>query len=479
MAGKSRKSRNRRPPPRQNGRRAGAAQSTPGTTAGAARTVANSAAGAYVSPYTGNGAGGYANPLTGAGGSWDKSQRGYFYPGWLSPEYLETLYMESGAVRKFIDIPVDDLFVRWRTFTGDDPDAADLMEQSERETNLVKCLGNAMKAGRLYGTGLLVPITSEAPLNEPLDVSRIRPGDLTHFLVFHRHQCHSVIIDRNPFSPGYGMPLFYRFALHHGGMLDVHPSRVLRFDGITPLTTNGFYRYGQEWGLSALHGVLTSIMQAAGAANDITQMVTEANLKVIQIQDLEKMIGEQPENDPEVMSMPQRHAMIQEGISAYGILYTGAGDAFNRSATTFTGLPELMDRYERQMARDADIPATRFSGQSPIGMNSTGESDMVNYAMRVAEQQRRDLTAPLVKLDAILARHIGLPEPPPYRFVSLLDMSEKTQADTALVKAQAIEKIAGAAMLSEDEIRLMLDGDPVFGNLEPLPSFDSYPPEAE
>ena len=51
-------------------------------------------------------------------------------------------------------------------------------------------------------------------------------------------------------------------------------------------------------------------------------------------------------------------------------------------------------------------------------------------------------------------------------------MSESAQAQTALVKAQAIEKIAGAAMLDENEVRLMLDGDPVFGNLEPLDPYD-------
>lgn len=477
MAAKSRKSRNRRPAPRRPVPNRGHTAGAQGQGQGA--VVANSAGFQLARAAGAGGRGGYANPVTGAGGGRDKSHQGYFYPSWFTPQYLETLYLESGAVRKFIDIPVDDLFVRWRTFTADDPDTPALMEQGERETNLVVSLGNAMKAGRLYGTGMLVPMTREAPLNTPLNVDAVRPGDLTHFLVFHRYQCHSAIMDYDPFSPGYGRPLYYRFSLRHGGSLDVHPSRVLRFDGISPLTPNGFASYQQDWGLTALHGVLTSIMQAAGASSDITQMVTEANLKVMKIHRLETLVGDQPENDPDALPLKARHEMNLSNIGAFNMLYIDKEDDFLRIATAFTGLPELLDRYERQMARDADIPATRFSGQSPIGMNATGESDMVNYAMRVAEQQKRDLTTPLVTLDAILSRHLGLPEPPPYRFVSLLDLSERAQADTAFVKAQAIEKIAGAAMLSEEEVRQMLDGDPVFGNLDPLPSFDNYPPESE
>ena len=438
------------------------------------RAVANSAAIPAVTPppNTPSGRGGYINQATGAGYGRDKSQQGLFWPSYFTPQMLEILYIESGAVRKFIDIPVDDLFIRWRSFGGDDPDAAAAMLQGEQDKDLVRGLSDAMKAARLYGTALLIPITQEATLDMPLDITRIRPGDLSHFWVCHRHEIQTSIMQRNPMEPGYGKPIYYRIHTRFGHLLNVHHSRALRFDGIAPLSSTGFYGYEQEWGLPALHGVLNSIMQSAGATSDITQMLTEANLKVMQISHLERAVGTQYANDPDDLPLQKRHEMNLAHMTAYNMMYIDKEDSFVRIPNHFAGLPEIIDRYERQIARDADIPATRFSGQSPIGMNATGESDMVNYAMSVAEQQKRDLTAPLATLDAIMARHLGLAEPPPYQFLSLMDMSAKAQADTALVKASAIEKIAGAAMLNENEVRQMLDGDPVFGNLAPLDSYE-------
>ena len=331
------------------------------------------------------GRGGYANPATGAGYSRDKSQQGYYLPSWFTRPVLENLYIESGAVRKFIDIPVDDMFIRWRAFTGDDPDIASAMLQGERDLDLVKSLAQAMKAARLYGTALLIPVTKENTLDTPLNIQSIRAGDLTHLWVCNRYECHSSALQRNPLEPGYGRPIYYRITTRYGGVLNVHRSRALRFDGIAPLTSDGFHRQDQEWGMSSLHGVLSSIMQSAGSTSDITQMITESNLKVMQVNRLSDAVGQQYANDPEDFPLSQRHEMNLQNINAFNMVYIDRQDNFLRVPSHFAGLPELIDRLERQIARDADIPATRFSGQSPVGMNATGESDMVNYAMRVAE----------------------------------------------------------------------------------------------
>ncbi len=60
--------------------------------------------------------GGYRNPLSGAGGHTDKSDSGFFQPTYLqSRQQLETIYVESWACRKFIDILIDDMTIRWRS----------------------------------------------------------------------------------------------------------------------------------------------------------------------------------------------------------------------------------------------------------------------------------------------------------------------------------------------------------------------------
>ena len=60
--------------------------------------------------------GGYRNVISGAGGRADKSRAGIFTPSRFPQHVLQTTYVESWAAKSFIDIPVDDMFIRWRDY---------------------------------------------------------------------------------------------------------------------------------------------------------------------------------------------------------------------------------------------------------------------------------------------------------------------------------------------------------------------------
>ena len=115
-------------------------------------------------------------------------------------------------------------------------------------------------------------------------------------------------------------------------------------------------------------------------------------------------------------------------------------EEFERVSVQFGGLADLMDRFARRVAAAARIPATRFWGQSPIGMNATGDSDMRNYVMMFEAERQDVLPAALDVLDEVLARDAGLSEPLEYTWPSLLEMSDKEKADVALVKVEAAKK---------------------------------------
>ena len=67
----------------------------------------------------------------------------------------------------------------------------------------------------------------------------------------------------------------------------------------------------------------------------------------------------------------------------------GKGAEFTRVNVPFGGLPDLLERVALRMASISGMPATRFLGRAPQGMNATGEGDERNYAIRVAAIQRR------------------------------------------------------------------------------------------
>ena len=143
------------------------------------------------------------------------------------------------------------MFIRWRTFSGDDEGAAERMEEAEKKHRVIEALRGAMTAGRQYGTGIVAIMSMEAPSEDELMVEQIREGDLKALQWFDRYDCSVYSRDNDLFSPTYGDPTHYDLHPTHGGVpIRVHRSRILRFDGIRPPTKSGFTTYDQDFGVS-------------------------------------------------------------------------------------------------------------------------------------------------------------------------------------------------------------------------------------
>ena len=416
------------------------------------------------------GRGGLYNAVSGAGGPADKAAHGYFLPTIFSSRTpLETIYVESWAAAKFINIPVDDSLIRWRRFDADDDDTVERMQDAERRHDVRGRLARAMKMGRLYGTGLLVMVTREAPLEEPLVVERVREGDLVQLLPVDRFDATVERYDTEFLSPTFGQPLLYRIQpriLTAGAdPVLVHASRVLRFDGCRPLSVGGWdANYDSKWGVSELVPVLTSIIQDASLASGIAHLAQEASMLVVKMQGFRDAITGQG-GGPEDPTPAQIGEAMNLNKSLWRTIFTDKDSEIDRINVTWAGLPDLLDRFHKRLSAAADIPGTRFMGQSPLGMNATGDSDLRNYALRVAAMQERLLTDPLSRLDKVLARDAGLTDPPKYTWRSLMDMSEQDQAMVAKTRAEAVNIALQAGLIDEDEGRAAIDGDPVFGEL--------------
>lgn len=409
--------------------------------------------------------GGLANAKTGLGGPSDNNESNYWVPTLnVQRSELETIYNESWACGAFIDYPVDDMMIRWRTFKAPVPDMVHAMTQQELRHSVVERLGNAMKAGRLYGTGLLCIMTREAPLHEPFMPEYLRPGDLTNLLVTSRYEAQVIVKDREPMSPTFGQPEIYEVSPKDGRRFRIHTSRVLRFDGRRPLTSDSHSVYDADWGVSEVIPALIAISQDQAVASSSGHLVHEASIPIIKVDGLRDSIafgGNSPDNP----SLDEIGDRINESKSNFHMLMMDKAEDFERVGIMFSGLHEIMDQMARRLAAAAGIPATRFWGQSPIGLNATGDSDMANYALHVGAMQERFLTGPLQHLDLVLSRDIGLPAPLEYEWRSMLDTGDAEQAATSAQKIGAIGAAVQGAIIDEDEARMMLDGDATFGSL--------------
>ena len=434
------------------------------------------------------GRGGLMNKQSGLGGPSDKGVGTFFQPTrifWRTP--LEILYVQSWAANKAINVPVDDTFLRWRQWSdGDVEGTGDAMAAAELRHDVTGALANALKAGSAYGTGCVVMVTREAPLTEPLVIERIRPGDLAALHVFDRYDMSVISRETDIYSRDFQRPAMYRVNPRRGGVpFQIHPSRVLRFDGITAFSSGGFESYyDQDWGQSELIPILTSLIEDQTLASSIAHLSQEASVPVLKIANLaEKAAGVAADSDEQTIEeLGQR---INDMKSNFHLMLLDKGtEDFTRVAVTFQGLGKLMDSFSARIAMARDIPQTRFNGNPPTGMSSTGASDMRNYVMMIEAKRVVKLAQPLPRLDAVLARDAGLAEPPPYRWLSLIEMGEEDIARAALILVQALKEAQLSNAITEVEFRRQIDGHPVFGSLPememPLPDDPpDDPPESE
>ena len=435
----------------------------------------------YAGPRSGSGyagaltSGGVVNPLTGLGTGLDKSESSFFTPTriwWRAP--LEILCVQSWAAANFVDIPVEDQFIKWRKFKSDNPDDAETMAKAEKKHKVKSLLALAMKAARQYGNGFLVLMTKEAPMDQPLVPERIRPGDLKAIRQFDRYDCSVYERDYDLFSPTYGKPLLYDFHPSRGGFLRVHASRVIRFDGIVPPSDSGFTIYEQDWSVSKLIPCILSIMQDQVLASAIAHLSQEASIAVLGVASLRETLSGAQTKEASAEDIGRQ---INQLKSNHRLLMIDKDEEkFERIAVQFSGLADLMDRYAKRVAAAGRIPGTRFWGQAPVGLNATGDSDMKNYIIMMESEREKMLPEVLDLLDEVIARDAGLPEALEYEWISLLELSEQEQAEVLSTMSTALEKIIQAGLIDEDEGRESIDGHPLLPEL-PGPAPELPEPE--
>jgi phage-related protein (TIGR01555 family) len=113
-------------------------------------------------------------------------------------------------------------------------------------------------------------------------------------------------------------------------------------------------------------------------------------------------------------------------------------EEFQRHPYTFSGVDKAYSQLMYDVCGAADVPFTRLFGQSPAGMNSTGESDTRNYYDHVAARREESLDGPMDELDQFLVRSaLGtIPEDYVSEWNPLWQESAKEAADAELVRAQ-------------------------------------------
>lgn len=389
------------------------------------------------------------NLVTGLGTSKDKgtSLTHVFVP--KTESELNAMHRSDWLARKIVDIIPNDMTREWRDWQAES-DQITALEEVEKAPliNLQKKLTSAMQKARLFGgAAIYMGIKGQKP-EDPLDLNRIAKGGLEYLHLLHRHEVTVGELIKDVTNPLHGEPSWYEVYGAGGSMVRVHPSRMIRFVGAEILDDRTNATPG--WGDSILQIVYDAVLNAASAQEHIAALIPEAKTDVIYMPGLSKIL----QNATTTTQLTNRFTYANTAKSMFNMLLLegngGAGDnalgeKWEQKQINFAQLPELAQQFLQIAAGAADIPVTRLLGQSPSGLNSTGDGDLHNYYDNISARQRTELSPALHRLEEVIIRSaLGTRPPEIYStWAPLYTLSEKEQAEVLERKANAARALVG------------------------------------
>ena len=408
----------------------------------------------------GMGATGLRNELSGAGGLADKSHWFTYIPHWINDyRVIESITTQSWLAERFINMPIDDMFCKPRVYSDD------AFKAQEHSINLTPNLASAMKLGRKFGSGFLWMVTKEGRPDTPLDINNIMQGDLVNCIPIDRSNATVVSFTKDMMSPNFGKPEVYNFYIHGFGSVDIHHTRLYRFDGLSADSINGWKMYLREWGITALTPVMQEVFNDASVVSAITHLVQEASIPVQKVDGLKDIIsrGAQPD-EPSVDQLMESVSLYK---SIYRMLFIDGDDSFDRTSVNFTHIPDIMLRFEERFAMASGISVTRFLGKSASGLNATGEGDQRNDSKTARIRQFHTLVPFYKWADPIIAKSAGT-EVPTYTFPPLFEMSEEELANVDLSRSRSAKLMVDIGSWSPQEAKdYIATGEAPVGDLSP------------
>jgi phage-related protein (TIGR01555 family) len=401
------------------------------------------------------------------------------------PRQLEFMYRGSWIVGVAVDAIADDM-----TRAGVDfgsalpPDVIGAMEGQIEDTGLWQGVGDTIRWSRLYGGAVGVMQVDGQDMATPLRPETVGQGMFKGVVALGRWELVPTIDQViSNLGPTLGDPEFYQVGPNASALQNqiVHHSRVIRMEGIR---LPYFQRIAEQgWGLSIVERMYDRLLAFDSATSGAAQLIFKAYLRTMKVQGLRKILAA---GGPAAEALAKNVEAIRQYQSSEGITLVDGEDTFETHQYTFTGLDDVLLQFGQQLSGATEIPLVRLFGQSPSGMNATGESDIRNYYDTINAKQNRNLRLPMNTLLDLVFRSTTGDAPPKgfgYQFNSLWQMSEKDKADIA----KTIGDTVGAAF--EDgiidrptalrELKQSADVTGVFSNIteELITEAENEPPE--
>lgn len=354
---------------------------------------------------------------------------------------LEAAYRGSWVVGAAVDHAAEDMTTAGITLaTTMDPDQVDEVGAAMRDLQIGERMSSACKWGRLYGGAIALIMIDGQDMASPLDLETVKEGAFKGLYVLDRWMLNPVMSDLiQDLGPDLGMPEYYTVvAANQLGIpaWKLHHTRCLRFDGVEL----PYQQKVQEnlWSMSVIERIFDRLQAFDSTTAGAAQLVFKAYLRNWKIPQLRDLIATGGVALEALMKQVDFVRMFQ---SSEGITLLDGEDEFEALTYTFTGLDQVMLQFGQQLAGAIEEPMVRLFGQSPAGLNSTGEADLRTYYDNIRKRQEKQMRRPYTVVLDVLSRSIFGKKPPKgftFEFTPLWQMTAEQKSKIANEGTQAI-----------------------------------------
>jgi phage-related protein (TIGR01555 family) len=344
---------------------------------------------------------------------------------------MEWIYRVSWLGRMAVDAIADDMTregIELNAVTP--PEDIERIEAAFDTLQLWEGANATTKWGRLYGGAIGVYLIDGQPLHTPLRLETVAPGRFKGILALNRWQVEPSLEDLvTDLGPNLGLPKYYRVLSNAPALRGktIHHSRVFRIIGAE-------LPYQQAvnenlWGCSVYEQVYDRMIAFDSGTMGAAQLLHKAHLRTVKIDGYRDLLAS---GGQFLSAFNMMMAQLRAGQTSEGLTILDSKDEFvPHNISISSGIPETLLQLIQQVSGAIETPLVRLLGQSPAGLNATGDSDWRNYYDGIKKRQKRVLNAPVKTIVQLVAQNekIKLPKNWGFTFRSLWQMTDKEKGE--------------------------------------------------
>ena len=389
-----------------------------------------------------------------------------YFPGY---QYLAML-AQLPEYRKFGEVPAKDMMRKWIKLR-----AKDKQDKTDRISKILDAMTRydvrgafqkAVELDALFGRAQIFidvdkPGGSRAAddpneLKLPLivDPAKIRKGALKAFRVIEPVWTYpSAYNATDPLAPNYYRPM----AWYVMGKT-VHTSRLLSIvSRPVPDLLKAAYNFG---GLSMSQMAQPYVQNWIRTRDSVSDLVHSFSVSGVKT-NMEGVLS--GADDAQFFNRAQLFNNLRDNRGL--MLLDKDSEEFFQFNTPLSGLGELQEQAQEQLATISSIPLVKLLGSSPQGLNASSEGEIKVYYDSLHAYQEAVIRPPLqIALDVIQLSEFGdIDRDIVFEFESLDELSDSEQATVRKSDADTAAVYVGAGVVSPDEVRAKLAADPASG----------------